>query len=135
LNGRSSFNIPFFGLLKKNAGFGGEKENTMIDGESIDRFQNGHFRKISELVADGMQELQISGAVLGILHEGQEQILGLGVTNIEHPLPVTPETLFQAGSITKTFTATAIMRLVEMGLIDLEKPLRVYLPGLRLADA
>jgi CubicO group peptidase (beta-lactamase class C family) len=106
----------------------------MIDPEATDQIQDEHFRKISTLVAEGMRELQIPGAVLGIWHGGQEQILGLGVTNIEHPLPVTPETLFQAGSITKTFTATAIMRLVEMGLIDLEKPLRGYLPGLRLKD-
>ncbi|MFO7623182.1 MAG: serine hydrolase domain-containing protein [Anaerolineales bacterium] len=113
----------------------GEKEDIIIDRKAIDRLQDDHFHKISELVAEGMQEIQIPGGVLGILHEGQEQILGLGVTNIEHPLPVSPETLFQAGSITKTFTATAIMRLVEMNLIDLEQPLRTYLPGLRLVDA
>jgi CubicO group peptidase (beta-lactamase class C family) len=107
----------------------------MIDREAIDRFQDEHFRNISSQVVEGMQELKIPGGVLGIWHGGHEQILGLGVTNIEHPLPVTAETLFQAGSITKTFTATAIMRLVEMGLIDLEKPLRGYLPGLSLKDA
>jgi CubicO group peptidase (beta-lactamase class C family) len=130
LNGQSSFDTPFF---KKIARWG-EKEDIMIDRKAIDQLQDDHFRKISELVVEGMQEMQIPGAVLGILHEGQEQILGLGVTNIEHPLPVTPETLFQAGSITKTFTATAIMRLVEMGLVELEKPLKAYLPGLRLKD-
>ena len=59
---------------------------------------------------------------------------GLGVTSIEHPLDVTPDTLFQIGSITKTFTATAIMRLVERGDVELDTPVRTYLPEFRLLD-
>ena len=56
------------------------------------------------------------------------------MTNVEHPLPVDADTLFQIGSISKTVTATAAMRLVEAGRLDLDAPLRHYLPELRLAD-
>jgi CubicO group peptidase (beta-lactamase class C family) len=96
--------------------------------------QEQRFRKVYDQVSRGMEELEIPGGILGILHEGKEQIVGLGVTNIEHPLPVTPDTLFQAGSITKTFTATAVMCLVEKGLIELDEPILAYLPDLRLSD-
>ena len=44
-------------------------------------------------------------------------------------------TLFQTGSITKTYTATLMMRLVERGQVDLDAPVRRYLPDLALADA
>ncbi len=55
---------------------------------------------------------------LGILHEGREYVAGFGVTNVDHPLTVDGDTLFQIGSTTKTVTGTAAMRLVEMGRLD-----------------
>src|SRR5207244_1574033 len=56
------------------------------------------------------------------------------VTNLEHPLPVDADTLFQIASITKTMTATVIMRLVERGVLDLDAPVRRYLPEFKLRD-
>ncbi|MCC7358305.1 MAG: beta-lactamase family protein [Anaerolineales bacterium] len=56
------------------------------------------------------------------------------MTNLENPLPVNSGTLFQVGSITKTVTATAALRLAELGKLELDAPLRTYLPELRLAD-
>src|SRR5436190_24197434 len=81
-----------------------------------------------------MEELSIPGAALGLLFDGEEETTGLGVTSMENPLDVTPATLFQIGSIGKTFTATAVMRLVEQGQVDLDEPVRTYLPDLGLAD-
>lgn len=81
-----------------------------------------------------MARLQVPGVAIGILHSGRELTASFGVTNLENPLPVDPNTLFQIGSISKTITATAMMRLVERGLVSLDAPLRSYLPGLRLAD-
>jgi CubicO group peptidase (beta-lactamase class C family) len=57
------------------------------------------------------------------------------VTNIEQPLPVDADTLFQIGSTTKTVTGTLAMRLVEDGALDLDAPIHTYLPDLRLQDA
>lgn len=53
---------------------------------------------------------------------------------MEHPLPVTDETLFQIGSITKTFTGTAIMRLIEIGKLDLDATVRTYVPDFKVSD-
>ena len=90
--------------------------------------------RLGEQVMEAMEPLHVPGVAVGILHDGQEHVAGFGVTNVEHPLPVTPDTLFQIGSITKTFTGALAMRLVEMGRLDLDAPIRAYLPGLRLSD-
>ena len=86
--------------------------------------------KIAELAA----ELQVPGVAAGVYTNGEEIIALHGVTSIENPLAITDDTLFQFGSTGKTFTATAIMRLVEQGKIDLNAPVRTYIPELKLKD-
>ena len=87
-----------------------------------------------EVVSTLAEELQVPGVAVGLLHDGEEHHAFHGVTSVEHPLPVDEQTLFLCGSTTKTFTATALMRLVEQGLVDLEAPVRTYLPDFRVAD-
>jgi CubicO group peptidase (beta-lactamase class C family) len=106
----------------------------MIDDSLLDTITDQTFRTLCEEAIDEMNRLPIPGAVVGVWYEGREQIAPLGVTNIEHPLPVTADTLFQIGSITKTYLATAVMRLVETGQLELDQPIRTYLPDLKLAD-
>lgn len=95
---------------------------------------DAHFQEICRAVEQQARRLSIPGVAVGLWHGGHEYQFGFGVTSVEHPLPVTPETLFQIGSITKTFLATAVMRLVEAGRLELDAPIRSYLPDLRLAD-
>ena len=92
------------------------------------------WERLGALVRDLMDRKQVPGVAVGVLHGGEVSVAGFGVTSIEHPLPVTGDTLFQIGSITKTFTGTAIMRLVESGKIDLDATVRTYLPEFRVAD-
>lgn len=92
------------------------------------------FEQLKERAAAAMVRGYIPGVALGVIAGGRRFSAGLGVTSLENPLPVTDETLFQIGSITKTFTALVVMRLVEQGALDLDVPLRTYLPDLRLAD-
>ncbi len=92
------------------------------------------FQLLSDFVASEMCRLGVPGVALGLIADGREHMAGFGVTSVENPLPVTADTLFQIGSTTKTITATIIMQLVEQGLIDLDRPVRDYLPDLRLAD-
>jgi CubicO group peptidase (beta-lactamase class C family) len=92
------------------------------------------FELLRERAEEIRARLEIPGVALGILHGAEEHVAGLGVTNAEHPLPVTPETLFQIGSISKTFLGTAVMRLAEQGQLDLAEPVRRYLPELHLSD-
>lgn len=81
-----------------------------------------------------MKEHGVPGVALGIIVDGRESIRTLGVTNVEDPLPVTPHTVFPIASISKTFAATAMMRLVEQGKVDLRSPVRTYIPEFRVRD-
>jgi CubicO group peptidase (beta-lactamase class C family) len=90
--------------------------------------------QLREQVAGLMTRTGVPGVAVGILHEGESVTFGCGVTSVEHPLPVTDETLFQIGSITKTFTGTAIMRLVEEGVLDLDAKVRAYVPDFQVRD-
>jgi CubicO group peptidase (beta-lactamase class C family) len=81
-----------------------------------------------------MTHRHVPGAVIGIVRGEEELIVVRGVTSVEHPLEVDATTLFQVGSRTKTFTATALMRQREAGKLDLDAPLVSYLPEFRLAN-
>ena len=83
---------------------------------------------LTELVRDRAQQLHVPGVAIGVFHDGEERTAGFGVTSVENPLEVTPETLFQTGSITKTFTGTVAMILAERGELDLDAPVRGYVP-------
>lgn len=85
-------------------------------------------------VAEGAERLEIPGVAVGVYLGGAEDYVCHGVASIANPLPVDEATLFQIGSTTKTYTGTAIMILVERGLIDLDAPVRRYLPDLRLQN-
>lgn len=87
---------------------------------------------VRQTTIEGMDRYRVPGVAVGVLHDGEETTQGFGVTSVENPLPVDGTTLFQIGSITKTFTAAAVMRLVEQGKLDLDAPVRTYLPDLRL---
>ena len=88
----------------------------------------------ADTVRSLMETYEVPGVAVGVLHGDEEEAAGFGITSAEHPLEVDGDTLFQIGSITKTFTATAAMRLVEQDRLDLDEPIRTYLPDLRLFD-
>ena len=92
-----------------------------------------YFRELCDFIREVMERDHVPGAAVGIIHQGQEYTAGFGVTSVENPLEVDADTLFQIGSTTKTVTGTIAMRLVEMGKLDLDAPVRTYLPTLRLA--
>jgi CubicO group peptidase (beta-lactamase class C family) len=98
-----------------------------IDSEAV-------WERLCEFAADVMESKRVPGVAVGVLYKGETFTAGFGVTSVENPLPVTDGTLFQIGSITKTFTGTAMMRLVERGKLDLDATVRTYLPGFRVAD-
>jgi CubicO group peptidase (beta-lactamase class C family) len=73
---------------------------------------------------------------VGVVRDGSlEWFLGHGVTDIESKEPVTEETAFRIGSITKIFTAMAVLQLWEQGLVDLDAPANDYLRSVRLVPA
>jgi CubicO group peptidase (beta-lactamase class C family) len=93
------------------------------------------FDELSKLIAEWREELGVPGTVVGISFGDEEFSYGSGVTSVDNPLQTHDETLFQIGSITKTFTATAMMSLVEDGKLDLNAPIQKYLPDFHVKDA
>jgi CubicO group peptidase (beta-lactamase class C family) len=89
---------------------------------------------LEDKIRDGMDRYLIPGVAVGLWSRGVTYLRGFGVTDVDHPAPVTPDTLFRIASTTKTFTGTAIMRLVEHHRIDLDRTVRSYLPDFRTAD-
>jgi CubicO group peptidase (beta-lactamase class C family) len=92
------------------------------------------FDTVAALVDAKMREYHVPGVALGVLRGGHTTVRGFGVTSVDDPQPITPETIFPLASISKTVTATAMMRLVEQGRVDMHAPVRKYLPEFRTQD-
>jgi CubicO group peptidase (beta-lactamase class C family) len=83
-------------------------------------------------LADRMSALHVPGVSIAVIHDGKiEWARGFGVTKIGGP-PVTPDTLFQAGSISKPVAALAVLRLVQAGKLDLDADVNEYLKTWKL---
>ena len=92
------------------------------------------FDDISGLIEAKMAEYRVTGVAFGLSRNGVSQRRGFGLTNVDNPQPVSPDTVFPIASISKTVVATAMMRLHDAGRVDVEAPVREYLPDFRVAD-
>jgi CubicO group peptidase (beta-lactamase class C family) len=88
---------------------------------------------LSDFVEATAARFGIPGVAVGVWTGGREVHASHGVTSVDDPLPVDQDTLYLLGSITKTYTATALMRLVAEGRVELDAPVRRYVPELVLA--
>ena len=78
----------------------------------------------------------VVGLAVGVVRDGRlSSFHGLGLADIASGTPVTQDTVFRIGSITKTFTAIAVLQLCEQGLVDLDAPAGEYLRAYRLIPA
>lgn len=92
---------------------------TATDGDTVDRLVSAH-----------MAEMRIPGVALAIVRGGKViRTQGYGVADLEHGIPVTPETVFKIGSVSKQFLATGIMLLAQDGRLSVDDPVARYLPG------
>ncbi|HWE46330.1 MAG TPA: serine hydrolase domain-containing protein [Caulobacteraceae bacterium] len=81
------------------------------------------------VIAAGMKRSGEPGLGVAVARHGKViWVAGFGYANLETHAPVTPETVFKAGSMTKTYTATAVMQLVEQGVLSLDDRADKYLP-------
>ncbi len=119
---RSDFNRRVVDWVEQHAGSPGR---VPLDG--------AHWQRRLTALA---RKYRVPGATLGILRlDGDEQAFAhTGVLNKATGVAVTGESVFQIGSITKVWTATVAMQLVDEGLLDLDAPIADVLPELRLAD-
>jgi D-alanyl-D-alanine carboxypeptidase len=86
--------------------------------------------QIDDYIQIEMKKRQIPGLALVVVRDGEGiKMKGYGFANLEHNVPVTPDTVFELASVTKQFTAAAVMVLVEESKIKLEDPIAQYLPN------
>ena len=91
---------------------------------------------LDDLAAQPMQEWKVPGLAFGIVKDGKViYAKGYGFRDFEHKLPVSTDTLFPIGSISKSFTTLAFAMLNDEGKVDWDKPVRTYLPEFQLKDA
>ena len=90
--------------------------------------------RIDGFLQDELRDAGIPGLAVAIVADGKVvHVRGFGVAD-ETGRPVTPDTPFQLASVSKAFTATAIMQLVARGDVELDAPVTTYLPWFRVGD-
>lgn len=88
--------------------------------------------KVDAAVRKQMSDQNIPGVSVAVVRDGRVvKAMGYGLANIEVGAPMRPETILQAGSITKQFTASAVMLLVEEGKVGLDDSITKYFPEAR----
>jgi CubicO group peptidase (beta-lactamase class C family) len=103
-------------------------------GNSHSQADRQDFDAIDAYVQEQIQEMRIPGAALGIV-KGDKIVHLEGFGNADDSgREITPQTPFKIGSTSKSFTALAIMQLVEDGKVDLDAPVQRYIPWFRVAD-
>ena len=101
---------------------------------TLTHITNLKFRELCERILKQMKRYKVPGVSIGVWNKGREFTAGFGMTNVRNPQPVTADTLFQIGSITKTFTGAMLMRLAEQGKVNLDAPVRKYIKDFKLRD-
>lgn len=97
--------------------------------------QNNVYSLIDSIIYSKMKEYRIVGLSIGVVKDGKIFYTnGYGFTDIDSTHKITIDTRFDIASISKVFTATAIMQLVEQGKLDLNKKVIDYLPEFKLKD-
>ncbi len=90
-----------------------------------------HVKKsASELIRGEMRKNDVTGLSIALVDDQRVVwAAGFGYADERRDVPATSGTIYKVGSITKLFTATAVMQLAEQGKLDIDRPLQTYLPG------
>ena len=101
--------------------------NTLDDPQELETFMDG-------IMTGQMEEQHVAGSVVVVVKDGQVLLSkGYGFADVEKGIPVDAEqTLFRPGSVSKLFTWTAVMQLVEQGKIDLRADVNTYLTDFQI---
>ena len=91
---------------------------------------------LRELIEAERVRFDVPGCAVAVVVDGEVVLAeGFGVRDRETAQPVTAQTLFPIASDTKCFTAAALCQLADQGLVDLDAPVRSYIPWFEMADA
>lgn len=92
---------------------------------------NPSFRPLDQFIGDYMRAMNAPGLTLGLANSnGAVRTAGFGYSDVEAKVPVTPDLMFEIGSITKSFVALTLLQLRDEGKLDLHRPILEYLPWL-----
>ena len=102
--------------------------NTSLDPELVERLE--------QILFDNMEEFGIPGALVGVWIPGEGKlIIEQGLSEIETNEAIVKEDHMRIGSVTKSFTVTVILQLVQEGIISLDDPLNKFFPEIENSDA
>jgi CubicO group peptidase (beta-lactamase class C family) len=94
--------------------------------------------EVSDWIAESLPTLieryEVPGAAVAVLAGGDVVEHAAGLLSLRTGVETTPDSVFQIGSITKLWTSTLVMQLVDEGMVDLDATVRTYLPEFRIAD-
>ena len=91
--------------------------------------------QLDTFVTQMMKDYDVPGVGLAVVEDGKiVYTKGYGVRDVTTGAPVTPDTQFAIGSVTKSFTALGMMVLVNEGSVDLGAPVTTYIPEFKLSD-
>jgi CubicO group peptidase (beta-lactamase class C family) len=94
------------------------------------------YKRLDEFITRHMTEINAPGMTVAIANrEGALRTMQYGFADLKKASPVKPETLFEIGSISKSFVGVAIVQLAEEGKLDLQKPVKEYLPWLKVESS
>ncbi|MCR6489155.1 serine hydrolase [Amycolatopsis sp. OK19-0408] len=123
LSHRVDFNRRIVDWVEQHAGEPGKPARVPLD--------TAHWRR---RLAELARKHRVPGAALGIQRGDDRVLVSTGVLNKATGVEVTDDSVFQIGSITKVWTATVAMQLVDEGLLELDAPIADVLPDLKLAN-
>src|SRR5262249_23264383 len=86
-------------------------------------------------LAEAIAKHKVVGASAAVFRNGTVETAAAGVINVDTGVAMTTDTVMHIGSITKVFTATLVMQLVDEGLIDLDAPVKRYVSDFKVGDA
>src|SRR4051812_25970752 len=89
---------------------------------------------LQDQLATLLAEHEVPGAAVGVLLDGTVIDHAAGVLSKSTGVDTTADSVFQIGSITKVWTTTLVMQLVDEGKLDLDQPIRSYMPEFVIAD-
>jgi D-alanyl-D-alanine carboxypeptidase len=96
----------------------------------------GNIKLLDAWIQSQMAYRGLPAMSVGVVHD-QELIWakGFGFADVEKKIPATPATIYRMASVTKTFTATAIMQLRDAGKLNLEDPVAKHLPWFKIKSS
>ncbi len=122
---RALFASPAVPAIVSAMRYAPAQDNAQLAGDAEELFA-----ELDQKIRLGMKEFAIPGAAVGVIYKGKEFVKGYGFTDVRHQdraHEVDPDTAFVTASISKPFTGTAAMRLVELGKLDLDAPVTTYI--------